>query len=116
MKSVSQYEENQIAKNDTAAEKQKRRIANDYLPKAVDSIVNLLDNDQASLRLKFDAAKWLAEQVIGKPKELIETTTTSSDTELAVLLASTLRNVLDSQQHIKVIDASPSDSEPNTAG
>lgn len=106
MKSVSRYEENEIARNDTAAEKQKRRIANDHLPRAIDTIVSLLDDEFASLRLKFDAAKWLAEQVLGKPKELIEMSH-ASDSEVAVLLAQTLREVLDKQQIIKVIDAVP---------
>lgn len=104
MKSVSRYEENEIARNDTAADKQKRRIANDYLPKAIDIIATMMVDEKQSPRLRFDAAKWLAEQAIGKPKEMIETVTTP-DSELAVLLASTLRNVLDRQQPIQVIDA-----------
>ena len=106
MKSVSRYEENEIARNDTAAEKHKRRIAHDHLPKAIDTIVSLLDNEWASLRLKFDAAKWIAEQVMGKSKELIEFNSTS-DSEVAVLLAQTLREVLDKEQIVKVIDAVP---------
>ncbi len=57
-------------------------------------------------RIAFEAAKWIAEMVLGKPRQPIEGDAASK--ELALTLAQTLRDVLESNKpepvYVPVVD------------
>jgi len=67
------------------------KMAYDYLPTALNRII--LAMSSANERIALEASKWMAEMVLGKPRQVEEDT--ASDKETALLLAKTLRQVIE---------------------
>ncbi len=76
--------------NDGPAHVQRRKMEEDYLPVALERIYNLITHQNPQVALA--AAKWIAEQVLGKATQPITGDTAMSD--IALALASTLREVI----------------------
>ena len=67
----------------------RRKIERDYLPKSIRKIAELMDSDNE--RLAFAAARWIAEQVLGKARQPLDIE--HKDSELALALAEALRSL-----------------------
>jgi hypothetical protein len=70
---------------------ERRKIAQHYLPKAMERIVKLIDGAHSE-RIQLDASIWVAEMVLGKPKQEIEGTASDA---VALELAKALRHAIE---------------------
>lgn len=61
-------------------------MAEQYLPKAMSRIIYLMDNAHSE-RIRLDAATWVAEMVLGKPKQEIDDNSTVQATALELAKA-----------------------------
>lgn len=71
----------------------KRYMEDEALPTAIDQIVKLSTHPKPEIALS--ASKWIAEQVLGKPKQVVEETGTMA--EIAKTLAQTFRQLAENQ-------------------
>ena len=84
----------------------RKRIEHDFLPTALDSIVSAM-NDSKDEKLRFEAAKWICEQVLGKPKQAIDPS--DDDRSLALTLAHALREAISQRNEalmVPIVDGS----------
>jgi len=72
------------------------RIEHEWLPKALENIAAAMDSTNE--QVAFTAAKWIAEMILGKPRQPIDADATAS--EIALALATTLRRVLEDNRPI----------------
>ncbi len=68
----------------------KRQIAERHLTEAFSIVIDTMKNSKSE-RLKYDAAKFVVESVLGKPKESIDDDREKSGEELALTLAQALK-------------------------
>lgn len=67
----------------TAPLNRRQKLGDEYLEKAIEVVKNTMEG--VDPKLAYDAAKWVAEMVMGKPKQEIEQTV-SVETEMARML------------------------------
>ena len=72
----------------------KRQIAERHLTEAFSIVLDTMKNSKSE-RLKYDAAKFVVESVLGKPKESIDDDREKSGEELALTLALSLKIALE---------------------
>lgn len=87
--SVSLYDENKIDAHPVLAKKQ---VAERYLSEAIHTVVEIMQTSVSEKR-RFDAAVWLAEMTLGKPKDAVSEEHEKTDGEIALTLAKTLREL-----------------------
>ena len=79
----------------------RQKLSDDYLVKALEVVEATMKGDDP--KLKYDAAKWVAEMVMGKPKQAIEQSG-GVEAEMAKILA------LSYAAHLKSLDEAPAPS------
>ncbi len=86
---LSLYDEN---KNDSQPLHAKKQVAELHLSDAIHTVFKIMRISQSEKR-RFDAAVWLAEMVMGKPKDAVSEEHEKTDGEIALTLAKTLRDL-----------------------
>ena len=87
--SLSLYDESKIDSQPVLAKKQ---IAERHLSDAIHTVLKIMHNSKSEKR-RMDAAIWIAEMVLGKPKDAAVEEHEKKGQEIALLMAQTLREI-----------------------
>ena len=94
---ISLYDERKIDSQPVLAKKQ---IAERHLSSAIHVVLDIMHNSVSEKR-RFDAAVWIAEMVLGKPKDAANEEHEKTDQEIALTLAQTLRSIADKGESLE---------------